>query len=119
MTDLETMPADVDLDPVETTETGEPTSAHIVKTKRGENAAHLVESDDARRSIDIFSKQGAPVVAVNDGVIKKIGQNKKLGRYVLLQDVYGNRYTYAHLGEVSIERASVRRCGDVPFWVTE
>jgi hypothetical protein len=42
MTDLEVLPADVDLDPVETTETGEPTSAHIVKTKRGENAAAVV-----------------------------------------------------------------------------
>lgn len=42
MPDLETLPADVDLDPVETTETGEPTSAHIVKTKRGENAAAVV-----------------------------------------------------------------------------
>jgi len=73
----------------------------LKRVKRGENAAHLVESDDARRSIDIFSKQGAPVVAVNDGVIKKIGKSRKLGRYVLLQDVYGNRYTYAHLGGVS------------------
>lgn len=42
MTDLETMPADVDLDPDEITETGEPTSAHIVKTKKGENAAAKV-----------------------------------------------------------------------------
>jgi Transglycosylase SLT domain/Peptidase family M23 len=73
----------------------------LKRVKRGENAAHLVESDDARRSIDIFSKAGAPVVAVNDGVIKKIGRNKKLGRHVVLQDVYGNRYTYAHLGELS------------------
>jgi hypothetical protein len=73
----------------------------LKRVKRGENAAHLVESDDARRSIDIFSKVGAPVVAVNDGVIKKIGRNKKLGRHIVLQDVYGNRYTYAHLGELS------------------
>ena len=73
----------------------------LKRVKRGENAANLVESDDSRRSIDIFSKKGAPVVAVNDGVIKKIGRNKKLGRHVVLQDVYGNRYTYAHLGEVS------------------
>jgi Transglycosylase SLT domain/Peptidase family M23 len=73
----------------------------LKRVKRGENAAHLVESDDARRSIDIFSKNGAPVVAVNDGVIKKIGRNKKLGRHIVLQDVYGNRYTYAHLGELS------------------
>lgn len=42
MSDLQTMPADVDLDPVETTETGEPTSAHIVKTKKGESASAVV-----------------------------------------------------------------------------
>ena len=43
MTDLETMPKiDVDLDTDEITETGEPTAAHIVKTKRGENAAAVV-----------------------------------------------------------------------------
>ena len=35
------------------------------------------------------------MVAVNDGVVKKIGRNTKLGRYVVLQDVYGNQYTYA------------------------
>jgi hypothetical protein len=71
------------------------------RVRRGENAANVVESDDSRRSIDIFSKQGAPVVAVNDGVIKQIGRNKKLGRHMVLQDVYGNRYTYAHLGQIS------------------
>ncbi len=75
--------------------------ALMKKVKHGENAAQLVESDDSRRSIDIFAKKGAPVVAVNDGEIKKIGTNKKLGRHIVLQDVYGNRYTYAHLGSVS------------------
>jgi len=73
----------------------------LKRVQRGENAAHLVESDDSRRSIDIFASKGSPVVAVNDGVIKKVGRNRKLGRHVVLQDVYGNRYTYAHLGEVS------------------
>ena len=71
------------------------------RVRRGENAANVIESDDSRRSIDIFSKKGSPVVAVNDGVIKKIGRNKKLGRHIVLQDVYGNRYTYAQLGDVS------------------
>ena len=44
MTDLETMPAPADplLDVDERTETDEPTAAHIVKTKRGENAAAKV-----------------------------------------------------------------------------
>jgi hypothetical protein len=73
----------------------------LKRVKRGENAAHLVESDDNRRSIDIFASKGSPVVATNDGEIKKIGRNRKLGRHIVLQDVYGNRYTYAHLGEIS------------------
>jgi Protein of unknown function (DUF3039) len=46
VTSLSPMPADVDLEPDEETEsiaqTGEPTAAHIVKVKRGENAAAVV-----------------------------------------------------------------------------
>ena len=58
MTDLETMPIErVDVDTDETTETGEPTSAHIVKTKKGENAAAVVleariMGTPSRRSVD-------------------------------------------------------------------
>jgi Transglycosylase SLT domain/Peptidase family M23 len=73
----------------------------IKRVQRGENAANVIESSEDRRSIDVFAKKGAPVIAVNDGVIKKLGRSKKLGRYIMLQDVYGNRYTYSHLGEVS------------------
>jgi hypothetical protein len=73
----------------------------LKQVKQGENAANVIESADSRRSIDIYARSGAPVVAVNDGVIKEIGNNDKLGHYVTLQDVYGNRYTYAHLGSVS------------------
>ena len=73
----------------------------LKRVKQGENAANLVESSDDRPSIDIFASAGAPVVAVNDGQIKKVGRNRKLGRYVVLQDVYGNRYTYSQLGAVS------------------
>jgi hypothetical protein len=46
MSPLETAPADVDLAPLETTDettqTGEPTAAHIVKVRPGENAAAVV-----------------------------------------------------------------------------
>jgi hypothetical protein len=75
--------------------------ALLKRVGRGENAANVVESSDARRSVDIFARRGSPVVAVNDGVIKKVGRNSRLGRYVTLQDVYGNRFTYAQLGKVS------------------
>jgi hypothetical protein len=72
----------------------------LKRVKPGQNAAQVVASEAGRQGIDIFAREGAPVVAVNDGVIKKIGSSPRLGRYVVLQDVYGNRYTYAQLGSV-------------------
>ena len=69
--------------------------------KTAGNAADVVSSDANRRSINIYSSLNAPVVAVNDGVIKKIGDNAKLGKYIVLQDAYGNQYTYAHLGSIA------------------
>ena len=40
------------------------------------------------------------MIAVNDGKVVKIGQNKQLGRYLMLQDATGNVYTYANLGSI-------------------
>ena len=53
-----------------------------------------------RKGIKIFASRGAPVVAVNDGRIVKVGHSRRLGTFVTLQDVYGNTYTYAHLKDV-------------------
>jgi hypothetical protein len=78
------------------------------KTRSAHNAAALVNASAHRRAINIYTRRNAPVIAVNDGVVKKIGNDSKLGRYVVLQDVYGNRYTYAHLGSIS-ERYPVPR----------
>jgi hypothetical protein len=61
----------------------------------------VISDSPTRRGINIYSSLSAPVVAVNDGVIQKIGENPKLGKYIVLVDAYGNRYTYAGLGEVS------------------
>jgi hypothetical protein len=64
------------------------------------NAAEVISSSPTRRGINIFSNEGAPVVAVNDGVIRKLGSSPKLGKFVVLEDTYGNRYTYAALGSL-------------------
>ena len=80
----------------------------VKKAKAGQNAANVVESKDGRRSVEIYAKQGAPVVSTNDGQVKKIGRSEKLGRYVIVQDVYGNRYTYAGLGSVAKTYAAPR-----------
>jgi murein DD-endopeptidase MepM/ murein hydrolase activator NlpD len=49
----------------------------------------------------IYSTDGAPVIAVQDGVITRIGESPTLGRYISLRDAYGNTYTYAELGEIA------------------
>jgi murein DD-endopeptidase MepM/ murein hydrolase activator NlpD len=64
------------------------------------NAADVIASSPTRRGINIYADEGAPVVAVNDGVIKKSGSSDKLGNYIVLEDAYGNRYTYAELGKI-------------------
>jgi hypothetical protein len=71
------------------------------------NAADVIASSPTRRGINIFAAEGAPVVAVNDGVIEKMGRSERLGRYVVLQDAYGNRYTYAKLGRIVRDHRSV------------
>ena len=63
-------------------------------------AADVISSSPTRRGINIFAHQGAPVVAVNDGVIKAMGSSPKLGKYIVLEDAYGNRYVYAELGQI-------------------
>ncbi|HEX5592331.1 MAG TPA: lytic murein transglycosylase [Solirubrobacterales bacterium] len=63
-------------------------------------AADVISSSPTPRGINIFTKEGAPVVAVNDGVVRKLGHSSKLGNFVVLEDTYGNRYTYAELGSL-------------------
>ena len=76
-------------------------SKTATKPVQGGNAAVADNATSGRTSIDIFAQKGAPVVAVNDGMIQAVGSDKKRGRYVVLQDVYGNVYTYSHLGKIS------------------
>jgi soluble lytic murein transglycosylase-like protein len=49
----------------------------------------------------IYSQDGAPVIAVQDGRIAQIEQGGPLGRSITLRDAYGNIYTYAGLGTLA------------------
>ncbi len=76
----------------------------------GDDASDTVEGEAGENSIEITAPAGSRVVAVQDGVVEKVGQSERLGTYVRLRDAYGNRYTYAHLGEVQ-ERVPVPKPG--------
>ena len=51
--------------------------------------------------VDLMSAPNASVVAVQDGRIMQIGDSRKLGKYVVLRDVYGDVFTYAGLGSIA------------------
>jgi hypothetical protein len=65
------------------------------------NVALPVESTKTRRGINIYAKAGSPVIAVQDGKIVRMGETKRLGRFIQLRDVYGNTYTYARLKKLA------------------
>ena len=65
------------------------------------HATDLASDRGDQNSINIFTKGNAPVVATTDGVIKKIGNDRDRGNYIVLQDAYGNQYTYSGLGSVA------------------
>ncbi len=71
------------------------------------SANEVISSSPTRRGINIFAAEGAPVVAVNDGVIRKMGSSPDLGKFLVLEDAYGNRYTYAELGRLVRNHRSI------------
>ncbi len=71
------------------------------RVARGKNAAMPVEANASRRGINIFSKAGSAVIAVQDGKIVKVGNSERLGNFVVLRDVYGNSYTYGGLKTIA------------------
>ena len=50
---------------------------------------------------ELTSAPDAEVVAVQNGRILGLGHSNKLGRYVVLRDVYGDVFTYAGLGSIA------------------
>jgi murein DD-endopeptidase MepM/ murein hydrolase activator NlpD len=87
-----------------------------LKHSAGDGAASgaVISSSPTQRGINIFAQQGAPVVAVNDGVIKAMGSSPKLGKYIVLEDAYRNRYVYAELGEIVRDGGGVLSAGAEP-----
>ena len=74
-------------------------SAKSLRAKRRGNPAVAVEGSENRRGLSIYADAGSPVVAVSDSKVVKIGVSERLGRFVQVQDAYGNTYTYGAPGQ--------------------
>jgi hypothetical protein len=60
-----------------------------------------VPAAQALQLVDVTSAPNASVVAVQDGRIAQIGESRRLGKFVVLRDVYGDVFTYAGLGSIA------------------
>lgn len=82
-------------------EGAEGTPGSTVAPSPQQSAAGIGGSTAPKRFVDLAAAKGAPVVAVQDGKIIAKGASKRLGRYIVLRDVYGDVFTYAGLGRIS------------------
>ncbi len=81
-----------------------PGSSPAVSPAAAAAAATSKAADAAVQSlqlVELLSSPNASVVAVQDGRIIQIGDSRKLGKYLVLRDVYGDVFTYAGLGSIA------------------
>ena len=69
--------------------------------RRGDLAQGRQALRRALQLVDLMSSPNAKVVAAQDGRIVKLGSSHKLGKYLILRDVYGDVFTYAGLGSIA------------------
>jgi len=55
----------------------------------------------APQFVELLSASNASVVAVQDGRVLGLGRSHRLGKYVILRDIYGDVFTYAGLGSIA------------------
>jgi hypothetical protein len=55
----------------------------------------------APQFVELMSAPNASVVAVQDGRVIGLGSSHRLGKYVILRDIYGDVFTYAGLGSIA------------------
>jgi murein DD-endopeptidase MepM/ murein hydrolase activator NlpD len=65
-----------------------------------------------RRAVMLYAPRGTPVVAVAAGRVIRFARSPRIGRYVVLEDALGTRFTYAGLGALAATRPQVG--GPVP-----
>jgi membrane-bound lytic murein transglycosylase B len=74
-----------------------PAPATAAKSASGGAAAKAA----APKFVDLMSAPNASVVAVQDGRVLGLGRSHRLGKYVILRDIYGDVFTYAGLGSIA------------------
>jgi membrane-bound lytic murein transglycosylase B len=64
-------------------------------------AARRAPAAPKMQTVEMTSSANANVVAVEDGKVVQIGASRKLGHFIVLQDVYGDQFAYTGLGSIA------------------
>lgn len=68
--------------------------------------------------VDIFARRGTPVLAANDGYVRRVDTTEIGGRVVWLSDAkYGQSIYYAHLDDWAVRNGQEVKAGDVLGYV--
>jgi soluble lytic murein transglycosylase-like protein len=67
----------------------------------GATGGKAVPATILQQFVELTTAPSASVLAVQDGRVLQIGHSKRLGKFVVLRDVYGDVFTYANLGSVA------------------
>ena len=62
--------------------------------------------------VDIAAPEGTPLLALQDGVVREVGESAGYGKYVLVQCDERNAFLYAHCSEVPVESEDTVKAGD-------
>jgi hypothetical protein len=84
-----------------TSATSAPGTGSAVSPAAAAAAASRAQPAPKMQVVDLTAGPRASVVAVHDGRVLKIGNNRRLGHFIVLRDVYGDVFTYAGLGSVA------------------
>ena len=72
------------------------------QVRGGESPARLVEDSEDRDYMDISGRPGAKVISVSDGVVERIITTERgRRRGLVIEDTYGNRFSYYGIGRMS------------------
>jgi hypothetical protein len=78
-----------------------PTTAPTPAAAGAAASARAAATDEQPEFVNLMTARDAAVVAVQSGRVVGLGASRKLGRYVILRDVFGDIFTYAGMGSIA------------------
>lgn len=89
-----------------------PVAGRIVR-RFGKAYDYYTERWKPFNGIGIASKSGEPVIATAFGIVEKIGNNKEMGNYIIINHNNIFKTTYAHLGNINVSQGQRIKRGQV------